>query len=154
LRGGSLATLMTLMGGVALEAEEKPKEAEANAAEKSTRSPVNCAVIGCGLQGREILNTLARQPNASVVAVCDKYGPFLKRAKEAAPKAETFEDHQKVLQSKTVQAVLVATPSHLHRDITLAALQAGKHVYCEAPLATPPEAHRANAPSRQPAHHA
>src|SRR5438876_1383630 len=85
LRGGSLATLMTLMGGVALEAEEKPKEAEASAAEKSARTPVNCAVIGCGVQGREILNTLARQPNASVVAVCDNYDAFLKRAKEAAP---------------------------------------------------------------------
>ncbi len=136
LRGGSLATLMTLMGGVALEAEEKPKEAEAKAGEKPARAPVNCAVIGCGIQGREILNTLARQPNALVTAVCDNYGPFLKRAKEAAPKAESFEDYQIVLQRKDVQAVLVATPSHLHRDITLAALQAGKHVYCEAPLAS------------------
>ena len=40
-----------------------------------------------------------------------------------------------MLDSKSVQAVLVATPSHQHREIVLAALQAGKHVYCEAPLA-------------------
>src|SRR5260370_7219257 len=88
---------MTLMGGVALEAEEKPKEAEANAGEKPARAPVKCAVIGCGIQGREILNTLARQPNALVTAVCDNYGPFFKPAKEAAPHAESFEDYQILL---------------------------------------------------------
>ena len=46
-----------------------------------------------------------------------------------------FSDYRKVLESKAVQAVLVATPSHQHKEIVLAALQAGKHVYCEAPLA-------------------
>jgi predicted dehydrogenase len=40
-----------------------------------------------------------------------------------------------VLENKDVQAVLIATPSHQHKEIVLAALQAGKHVYCEAPLA-------------------
>jgi predicted dehydrogenase len=96
---------------------------------------VNCGVIGCGLWGREIANTLTRLPNAPVVAVCDTYEPFLRRGKEAAPKAETYTDYRKLLEAKDVQAVFVATPSYRHKEIAIAALEAGKHVYCEAPLA-------------------
>ena len=132
LKGTSLATLMAVMGGVPLRAEDaKP----AGAPKKATNPPVNCAVIGCGLRGRDILNTLALMPNAPVVAVCDHYAPFLNRAKSAAPKAEGYTDYKQLLANKDVQAVLIATPTHLHREITLAALQAGKHVYLEAPLA-------------------
>jgi predicted dehydrogenase len=143
LKGGSLATLMAMVGGVPLKAEDKPKADASPTEEKHSGPPVKCAVIGCGVQGREILNTLARLPNAPVVAVCDKYGPFLRRGKEAAPKAEAYEDYQQVLANKDVQGVFVATPSHQHREIAIAALQAGKHVYCEAPLATTIEDARA-----------
>jgi predicted dehydrogenase len=99
--------------------------------------PVKCAVIGVGVWGREILNTLARFPKADVIAICDHYASesFQRRIKEAAPKAEVYADYKKVLENKDVQAVLVATPTHKHKEIVLAALQAGKHVYCEAPLA-------------------
>ena len=97
---------------------------------------MNCAVIGCGPWGREVLQTLSLLPNAPVVAFCDSYEPALRRAKEAAPNAESFTDFHKLLEKKEVQAVIVATPSHLHRAVVEAALAAGKHVYCEAPLAT------------------
>jgi predicted dehydrogenase len=52
------------------------------------------------------------------------------------PGAASTDDYKKILENKEVQAVIIATPSHLHRDIVLEALQAGKHVYCEAPMAT------------------
>ncbi len=133
LKGTSLAALMAAMGGVPLRAEDaKPA---ADAPKKASSPPVSCAVIGCGLRGREILNTLAVMPNAPVVAVCDHYAPFLNRAKTAAPKAEGYGDYKKLLANQAVQAVLIATPTHQHREITEAALQAGKHVYLEAPLA-------------------
>lgn len=133
LKGSSLTTLMAMMGGVRVRAADKPKEGPTEY--KTTAAPINCAVIGCGSWGRDILNTLSRLPNAPVVAVCDTYEPFLKRGKEAAPKAEGFTDFRKLLEHKPVQAVLVATPTHQHKEIVLAALDAGKHVYCEAPLA-------------------
>ncbi len=137
LRGASFGTLMMLMGGVPLEAEDKPDAAPAADTGFSTMSvPISCGVIGCGIWGREILNTLAVLPNAPVVAISDTYAPFLRRAKEAAPKAQTYPDYRKLLEQKEVQGVIVATPSHQHREIVVAALQAGKHVYCEAPLAT------------------
>ena len=130
----SFAAMMALMGGVPLYAEDT--NAPAGETHYSTASaPLNCAVIGCGVWGREILQTLSLLPNAPVVAVCDTYELMLRRAKEAAPKAETFTDYQKLLAKKEVQGVIVATPSHLHREIVQAALAAGKHVYCEAPLA-------------------
>lgn len=129
---------MMMIGGVELKADDKKPEEkpELSLEEKYVAPPVNCGIIGCGAWGRDqIANTLATLPNAPVVAICDGYAPFLKRAQQSAPKAEPFSDYRKLLESKTVQAVLIATPSHQHKEIVLAALQAGKHVYCEAPLA-------------------
>src|ERR1041385_7811398 len=99
LKGSSLSTLMMMMGGVAIQAQEKSKEAAAEAEDKPhTGPPVNCAVIGCGVWGREILKTLARLPNAPVVASCDTYAPMLRRSKDSAPKAKSYEDYRKVLE--------------------------------------------------------
>lgn len=153
LKSSSLTSLAMMMSRVVLKGEDKAKAGGAPTEYKTTGAPVNCAVIGCGVWGREILNTLSRLPNAPVVAICDSYAPFLRRAKESAPKAEAFADYQKVLENKDVKAVLVATPSHQHREITLAALQAGKHVYCEAPLANSVEDARAIARAAQAAIH-
>ena len=112
-------------------------QAPAAAPAPYTGPTVKVAVIGVGTWGREILNTLARFPKAEVIAVCDNYGSegFQRRIKEAAPKAELYTDYKKVLENKDVKAVIVATPTHLHKEIVIAALKAGKHVYCEAPLA-------------------
>jgi predicted dehydrogenase len=98
-------------------------------------APVNCAVIGLGDQGREILRALSTVPGAVVRAICDRHRPADKRALELAPKAKATTDYRRLLDDKEVRAVWVATPSHLHKDIVLAALAADKHVYCEAPMA-------------------
>lgn len=137
LRDSSLASLMVLMGGIPIHAaEEAPKAAaDAPTTYKGEAIPVNVGVIGCGVWAREILKTLALLPNGPVVAICDKYEPYLKRASSLAPKAEKYAEYQQLLANKDVQAVIVATPTHLHKEIVLAALKAGKHVYCEAPLA-------------------
>src|SRR5262245_31268416 len=71
LKGGSFATLMMMMGGVPLQADDQPKPAEGETKYKTDAPPLNCAVIGCGIWGRQVLNTLATLPNAPVVAVCD-----------------------------------------------------------------------------------
>jgi len=107
-------------------------------AEQLTGAPVNIAVIGLGPRGREILTSLARVgPVANVVSICDKFSApvFVKRAAAVVPKATFVDDYRKVLADKNVQAVFIATPTHLHKQIALDAVAAGKHVYCEAPLA-------------------
>ena len=97
--------------------------------------PVTVGVIGCGVWGRELLKTLATIPNAPVVAVSDTYPAYLRRGLRGAPKAKGYPSHTELLSNENVQAVVVATPTHLHREVALAALEAGKHVYCEAPMA-------------------
>jgi len=97
--------------------------------------PVRVGVIGLGVWGREILSTLGRMPAAHVAMICDSYEPFLRRASAGAPRAAVAADYRRMLDSADVEAVIVATPTASHRELACAALQAGKHVYCEAPLA-------------------
>lgn len=139
LKGSSMAAMMAMMGGIELHAEDAAKPADTNAPAALTKlpvgPPVKFGIIGMGAWGREVATELSRLPNAPVTAISDSYATSLRRAKEVAPKAEAFEDYKKLLASPEVQAVVVATPTHLHKEIVLAALAAGKHVYCEAPLA-------------------
>jgi len=100
-----------------------------------TSPPVKCGIIGCGIWGRDIINTLGQLPNAPVVAICDTYPAYMRRGSRAAPDAKTYSDYKELLADENVQAVIVATPTHLHRQIAEDAIKAGKHVYCEAPLA-------------------
>src|SRR5262249_17409622 len=69
-------------------------------------------------------------------ALCDVYEPHLAQAKEmAGEKAETYHDFRKLLDRKDLDAVVVATPDHWHAIPTILALQSGRDVYCEKPLA-------------------
>lgn len=110
----------------------------ASAAGTRTRDaddPVKVAVIGFGAWGREIATTLARMPEMEVTAIVDTYDVMLRRAERAVPQATTHADYREVLDNPEVQSVIVATPTHQHTQIVLDALQAGKHVYVEAPMA-------------------
>ncbi|HEV2211276.1 MAG TPA: Gfo/Idh/MocA family oxidoreductase [Verrucomicrobiae bacterium] len=132
LKSGSVATLMTMMGGVELFAQTN---AAAPADNKVVGARVKIGVIGLGNWGREIVNTLTRNPQAELVAICDTYPASLRRIADAAPGAAKIPDYKALLANKDIKAVVVATPTHQHKEIVLAALQAGKHVYCEAPIA-------------------
>ena len=143
LKGTSVAAMMGLVGAIPIHAEEKPAAQGGFTNYQAAEDPLKFGVIGCGIWGREIVKTLSTRPNAPVVALCDVYEPFFRRAGHAAPDAQNYTDYHKLLANKDVQAVVVATPSHLHKDIVIAALQAGKHVYCEAPMATTIEDARA-----------
>jgi predicted dehydrogenase len=146
IKNSSLAALMAVMGGTELRAQETPKSAapvDSGLTKIPPSPPVRFGIIGLGEWGREILKQLALVSNPSVTgidapvtAICDTYEPSMRRGGNEAPKAEKFVDYQKLLASPDVDAVVVATPTHLHKQIVLDALAAGKHVYCEAPLAT------------------
>lgn len=145
LKGASVATAMTMLGGIEL---LRPTT-KADEGSDLRGPPVPLAVIGLGVWGRELLATLTRIPEAQIVAVCDTYPAFLRRAGRMAEKAEQVNDYRKILDNKDIKAVIIATPTHLHKEIAVAALQAGKHVYCEAPLATTVEDARAIALAAQ-----
>jgi predicted dehydrogenase len=142
LRGGSAAALLAWAGGVPVQAAAATNQVAAGVVNpdgttnyKGEAVPVHVGIVGCGPWGREILKTLAGLTNGPVVAVCDTYANALKRAGTLAPDAHKYENHQQLLADPTVEAVVVATPSHQHQDVVQDALKAGKHVYCEAPLA-------------------
>jgi predicted dehydrogenase len=138
LKGGSYATLMTMLGGVELFAQTNAPPAQEA---KAPTIKIKVAVIGLGAWGREIINTLARMPqaeipiDAEIATICDTYKPFLRRTATAAPGATQTEDYKTILDNKDIKAVVIATPTPNHKELALAALKAGKHVYCEAPLA-------------------
>jgi predicted dehydrogenase len=98
--------------------------------------PVRFGIVGLGSWGKQILASLSALPSAQLVAICDTYPPYVTKGLEIAPRASSATDYRKLLESSDVEAIVIATPSHTHKDIVLAALEAGKHVYCEAPIAT------------------
>ncbi len=131
---GAAATMALLITAEGL------SSAQAAAAEGAAAAPagpaVKVGVIGLGAWGKEIVTTLAKMPGFQVTAICDTYEAFLNRAAKIATNAKTFSDYKQLLASPDVEAVVVATPTHLHKEIVLAAIQADKHVYCEAPIAS------------------
>lgn len=100
------------------------------------QAPLRLAVVGAGRQGRAVLAELQKLETAQVVAVCDTAPSRLRAGVRRVNGAKGYEDMAKLLaDGKDFDAVVVATSTHAHKDVVLAALGAGKHVYCEAPLA-------------------
>jgi predicted dehydrogenase len=97
---------------------------------------VRLGLIGAGRQGRAMLGELATIPNCEVVAVCDTDDSRLQAALRRATAAKGYASADELLaRESALSAVIVATPTHLHRAIVEAAFAAKKHVYCETPLA-------------------
>ena len=97
--------------------------------------PIPCAVIGFGEWGREISKAIEDLEDTQLSVICDHFPLMLRRAQRAHPSAQREADYRTVLDNPEIKAVFIATPTHLHKEIVLASLEAGKHVYCEAPLA-------------------
>ncbi|MFM7148721.1 MAG: Gfo/Idh/MocA family protein [Gemmataceae bacterium] len=95
------------------------------------------AAVGVGGQGWSDLSSVAASPRVDVTALCDidESRNHLGRASEKFPSARRFSDWRRLFdESKSFDAVIVATPDHMHAPVGLAALSLGKHVYCEKPL--------------------
>lgn len=131
---GAAATMALLLTAEGLSSTQAA--AAEGAAPAPAGPPVKIGVIGLGAWGKDIVTTLAKIPSVQVTAICDTYEAFVTRAAKTATNAKTFSDYKQLLASPDVEAVVIATPSHLHKEIVLAAIQADKHVYCEAPLAS------------------
>lgn len=95
---------------------------------------LNVAVIG--VEGRGAANRDAVAKLENIVALCDVDETRLGKAGEKYPKAKRYVDFRRMLdQQRDIDAVVVATPDHTHAVCAIAAMQRGKHVYCEKPLA-------------------
>jgi predicted dehydrogenase len=100
---------------------------------------VRFGLIGPGSRGLEILRAALGCPNVEAVAVADVYARRLEAAQAVAPGIKTYRDFRRLLDDRTIDAVLIATPQHQHVLNFVPAMQAGKDVYQEKTMAFTPE---------------
>lgn len=101
----------------------------------ATGDRVRFASIGVGIQGSSLLRAAVTLPQAQCVAACDLYDGRHTLAREIAGQSiRTTRNYHEILDDKNIEAVIIATPDHWHRQATIDALKAGKDVYCEKPM--------------------
>ncbi len=101
------------------------------------KEPLRFGMIGVGRRGHAHLTRLVARSDVAVGAVCD-IDPSARDAAQTAAGSDnprSYSDYQELLRQGNLDAVLIASPCYLHAEMAAAALQAGKHVYCEKPLA-------------------
>jgi predicted dehydrogenase len=96
---------------------------------------VRIGLIGAGERGTQLAREAIACGGTELAGVADVYPRHLEAARGLAPAAKGFGDFQRLLEDPSVDAVLIATPQHLHAAQFIAALEAGKHVYVERTMA-------------------
>lgn len=119
LKSGVLAAGLSIAGPISAMLKDRTK-------------PIGIGIIGTGDRGRGLASLISVLEGIEVVALCDVL-PFrlAKAHNKNAPQAKTYSDYRHLLENKSVDAVVIATPFSMHADMALAALDADKHVYCE-----------------------
>jgi predicted dehydrogenase len=95
---------------------------------------IGLGVIGTGSRGTYVMTVFQKNDDLEVRALCDVYAARIDRAQQDAPNTKTFADHRKLLELKEIDAVLIATPDHWHKDCAVDVMNAGKDVYVEKPM--------------------
>ncbi len=109
-----------------------PRHVVAGSGEDAPSAKLNIAGIGIGGMGA---GNLANLESQNIVALCDVDLNYAAGTIAKYPQAKVWTDYREMLEKqKDIDAVLIATPDHTHAVIAMAAIKAGKHVYCQKPL--------------------
>ena len=116
-----------------------------------TNSAIRVGIIGCGNRGTAVLSSMSANTNTAIVAMADLFEDQLQRGEvtfnqlntakgfPASKKSSIYQGSKaylKLLENKDIDAVLISSPAYTHAEFMEAAVDAGKHVYCEKPVAT------------------
>ncbi len=117
----------------------------------TANSAIRLGIIGCGERGTAVISSMSKNTNVNIVAMADLFEDQLQNKKgtynqlnaiKGMPEIKTSNIYQgskaylKLLENKDVDAVLISSPAYTHAEFLEAAVAAGKHVYCEKPVAT------------------
>ncbi|MDR2474092.1 MAG: Gfo/Idh/MocA family oxidoreductase [Tannerella sp.] len=101
-------------------------------------SSYKVAVIGCGNRSKALINALNSVPELEMAVLCDIVPHKMEQRAQlikTGVKPQFISDMRKVFEMSDISAVVIVTPNDTHREIAIAAMEAGKHVFCEKPLA-------------------
>lgn len=101
----------------------------------SANDRLRVGIIGVGDRGTQLTREAMASPDVEIAAFADVYTRRLADAVKLAPGAKTCVDYRQMLDDPSIDAVMIATPQHLHADTFIAAMNAGKHVYIEKAMA-------------------
>ena len=119
------------LAGTALAVSSGVWSSRALAKTTSPNEKLNIGCIGTANQARFSIENVKGE---NIVAACDIDDKYLGKMIEDFPKAKKYNDFRKLLEQPGIDAIVVATPDHVHAPATAAGLHLGKHVYCEKPL--------------------
>ncbi len=99
------------------------------------KEPIRIGIVGVGQIGKSHLETYSKIPGATLVAASDVNADALSNVSEKYNIPHTYTDFHEMLKRDDIDAVDVCLHNNMHAPVTIAALKAGKHVYCEKPMA-------------------
>lgn len=138
LKALGVTTAAVAAGSGVFASENESKSVEFKIHKRQFSGPndnVNIALIGAGGMGTQDTIVALQVPGVKLVAVCDLYQGRLENAKKRwGQDIYTTRIYKEILSRPDVDAVIVGTPDHWHQQISIDAMRAGKHVYCEKPM--------------------
>ena len=106
-------------------------------ADESAAKKLRWGIIGTGARSRHHIKTIKSRVEMEIVAACDVDEGRLQMALARIDKPVlACRDYEKLLEMSEINAILICTPNMFHKEMVIAALEAGKHVMCEKPMAS------------------